>query len=104
MQDLLTRGIDEHDNLRSEQTHQFKDSPLGRIPVEWEVKRIEQKLDRIIDYRGRTPTKVEAGVPLLTAKNVRHGYLDEEPRELLPNQHCRISFQFVDDTRDPEAR
>ncbi len=37
MQDLLTRGIDEHGNLRSEQTHQFKDSPLGRIPVEWEV-------------------------------------------------------------------
>ena len=30
MQDLLTRGIDEHGNLRSEQTHKFKDSPLGR--------------------------------------------------------------------------
>lgn len=38
MQDLLTRGIDEHGNLRSEQTHKFKDSPLGRIPVDWEVK------------------------------------------------------------------
>ncbi|MFC1794503.1 restriction endonuclease subunit S, partial [Planctomycetota bacterium] len=36
MQDLLTRGIDEDGNLRSEETHQFKDSPLGRIPVEWE--------------------------------------------------------------------
>ena len=36
MQDLLTRGIDEHGNLRSEQTHKFRDSPLGRIPVEWE--------------------------------------------------------------------
>jgi type I restriction enzyme S subunit len=35
MQDLLTRGIDEHGNLRSESTHQFKDSPLGRIPVGW---------------------------------------------------------------------
>src|ERR1017187_1516580 len=38
MQDLLTLGIDEHGNLRSEQTHAFKDSPLGRIPAEWEVK------------------------------------------------------------------
>ena len=83
MQDLLTRGIDEHGNLRSEQTHQFKVSPLGRIPVEWKVERIEQRLDRIVDYRGRTPTKVEAGVPLLTAKNVRDGYLDEEPREFI---------------------
>jgi type I restriction enzyme S subunit len=41
MQDLLTCGIDEHGNLRSEQTHKFKDSPLGRIPVEWEVTRLE---------------------------------------------------------------
>jgi type I restriction enzyme, S subunit len=41
MQDLLTRGIDEHGNLRSEQTHKLKDSPLGRIPVEWEVTRLE---------------------------------------------------------------
>jgi len=40
MQDLLTRGIDEHGNLRSEQTHRFKDSSLGRIPVEWEVKKL----------------------------------------------------------------
>ena len=37
MQDLLTRGIDENGNLRSEETHEFKDSPLGRIPVEWDL-------------------------------------------------------------------
>ena len=45
--------------------------------------RIERKLDRIIDYRGRTPAKVESGVPLLTAKNVRDGYIGEEPREFI---------------------
>lgn len=38
LHDLLTRGIDEHGNLRSEKTHKFKDSKLGRIPVEWECK------------------------------------------------------------------
>jgi type I restriction enzyme, S subunit len=37
MQDLLTRGIDRHGNLRSEQAHEFKDSPLGRVPVEWDI-------------------------------------------------------------------
>ena len=37
MQDLLTRGIDEHGNLRSEQTHEFKDSSLGRVPAGWAV-------------------------------------------------------------------
>lgn len=37
MQDLLTKGIDENGNIRSEETHEFKDSPLGRIPKEWDV-------------------------------------------------------------------
>ena len=40
MQDLLTRGIDEHGNLRSEKTHPFKDSLLGRIPANWEVRQL----------------------------------------------------------------
>ena len=57
MQDLLTRGIDEHGNLRSEQTHKFKDSPLGRIPVEWEVEilsrwhRTQRSSERVPDQR-----------------------------------------------------
>lgn len=42
MQDLLTKGIDEQGNIRSEETHEFKDSPLGRIPVEWEVRKISE--------------------------------------------------------------
>jgi len=37
MQDLLTKGIDENGKIRDEKTHKFKDSPLGRIPEEWEV-------------------------------------------------------------------
>ena len=45
MQDLLSKGIDENGNLRSEETHEFKDSTLGRIPVEWEVKRVEQTVE-----------------------------------------------------------
>jgi type I restriction enzyme, S subunit len=37
MQDLLTKGIDEQGRIRSEVTHTFKDSPLGRVPLEWDV-------------------------------------------------------------------
>ena len=46
MHDLLTKGIDENGNIRSEKTHKFKDSPLGRIPEEWEVVR----LGEVIEY------------------------------------------------------
>ena len=37
MQDLLTKGIDEQGRIRSETTHEFKNSPLGRIPLEWQI-------------------------------------------------------------------
>ncbi|NWG12384.1 MAG: restriction endonuclease subunit S [Acidobacteria bacterium] len=56
MQDLLTRGIDEHGNLRSEATHKFKDSPLGRIPVEWEVATIG---DYCKVKRGASPRPIQ---------------------------------------------
>jgi len=35
--DLLTHGIDENGSIRTEATHKFKDSLLGRIPAEWAV-------------------------------------------------------------------
>jgi type I restriction enzyme, S subunit len=65
MQDLLTRGIDEHGNLRSEETHDFKDTPLGRIPVEWEVKSLDQLTTRIVDGVHHTPTYVDSGIPFI---------------------------------------
>lgn len=41
LQDLLTKGIDKQGNIRTEETHEFKDSPLGRIPVEWNTTTID---------------------------------------------------------------
>ncbi len=41
-------------------------------------------LDRVIDYRGKPPPKSSSGVPLLTAKNIRDGYIDKEPQEFIP--------------------
>src|SRR5262249_22034230 len=42
MQDLLTRGIDEHGCIRNPATHKFKRSPLGSIPAEWEVRKLAE--------------------------------------------------------------
>lgn len=38
---------------------------------------------KFIDYRGKTPTKVSEGIPLITAKNIRQGYISREPREYI---------------------
>ena len=40
-----------------------------------------------IDYRGKTPTKSESGIPLITAKNVKKGFVDVEPREYIPEEN-----------------
>jgi len=58
MQDLLTKGIDENGNIRSEETHKFKDSPLGRIPEEWEVVRLGD-ISILIDYGYTQSAKEE---------------------------------------------
>ena len=38
---------------------------------------------RFIDYRGKTPAKKESGLRLITAKNVKMGYLQESPMEFV---------------------
>lgn len=38
---------------------------------------------KLIDYRGRTPEKTQSGVRLITAKNVKLGYLQIEPQEFI---------------------
>ena len=50
---------------------------------EWGQSALEDMLENIIDYRGVPPPKADSGIPLLTAKNVRFGYLDFEPREYI---------------------
>jgi type I restriction enzyme S subunit len=52
------------------------------LPVGWKCQSF-QNLFLFIDYRGNTPTKTVEGVPLITAKNVRMGRLDLEPREFV---------------------
>ena len=69
MQDLLTYGIDKNGNIRSEKTHEFKDSPLGRIPVEWEYTTLEQVTEKIADRDHTTPKYVEHGVPIISPKD-----------------------------------
>lgn len=41
------------------------------------------KYVNFIDYRGRTPVKTESGITLITAKNVKLGYLSREPQEFI---------------------
>lgn len=83
MQDLLTRGLDEDGNRRTEETHEFKLSPIGRIPNDWGYAEIRNALELVLDFRGRTPKKLGmdwggGDIPALSAKNVGMGKINLE--------------------------
>ncbi len=50
---------------------------------QWRQDRLIDILDTLIDYRGKTPNKVDCGIPLITAKIVKNGRIDT-PTEFLP--------------------
>ena len=92
LHDLLTRGIDEHGELRDPERHpeQFKDSPLGRIPRGWIHSRLEDLVE-VLDHL-RVPVNSDerakrlGDVPYYGA-NGQQGWIDrplfDEPLVLL---------------------
>jgi type I restriction enzyme S subunit len=58
------------------------------IPSTWDWRALAD-LVLFIDYRGKTPTKTEKGVRLITAKNVRKSVINIAPEEFLsePDYH-----------------
>ncbi len=69
----VTKGLDPNVKM--------KDSGIewiGKMPVHWEILPFTKYVTDKSDYRGATPEKVQDGVFLVTAKNVRMGYIDYE--------------------------
>ncbi|MFK8183408.1 MAG: hypothetical protein AB8B99_08535 [Phormidesmis sp.] len=50
---------------------------MNHLPSTWELESIEDSVEAIIDYRGKTPTKTDKGIPLITAKIVGDGQISE---------------------------
>jgi len=50
---------------------------IGDIPAHWNVLSLTKYSTRV-DYRGKTPEKVDEGRFLLTAKNIKQGQIDYE--------------------------
>jgi type I restriction enzyme S subunit len=67
MQQLFPRAGETVPRLRFPE---FQNAP------EWECRDLSDCLNKVIDYRGKAPPKSDSGIPLITAKNVRFGWLD----------------------------
>ncbi len=88
MRDLFTRGIDiKTGKLRpsyEDAPELYKQSELGWVPNEWEVDTLENSTD-YVDYRGKTPPKSEFGIFLITARNIKEGFIDyDNSKEYIP--------------------
>lgn len=92
MQDLLTKGIDENGNIRTEQTHEFKDSPLGRIPKEWECVLIDDLANL---KSGGTPSRQNSSfwngnIPWVKTGEVNYNLI-KETEEYITEKGLKMS-------------
>ena len=60
-----------------------------QVPSHWTWRPLND-ISLFIDYRGRTPEKTDSGVKLITAKNVRFGRIELEPREYISRQTYEV--------------
>src|SRR6266704_6991415 len=67
----------------------FKQTELGLIPQDWEVVKIDEVLDKIIDYRGKTPKKSGSGIKTLSAKSIKNGRIDYDQTYFISHETFR---------------
>ena len=87
MQQLLTKGIGHTE---------FKDSALGKIPKSWEVVKLKDVAEYVKDGTHGTHKEVEAGIPLLSAKDIRNGkiHIPDNCRKLSNDDFNSIHRNF----------
>ena len=74
LHDLLTRGLDQHGQIRDPITHPelFQDSPLGLIPKDWEVPSLGEALSMKAGYALTSDhISVEGAYPVYGGNGVR---------------------------------
>ena len=72
----------------SAQKYVDEDEKYIETPPSWQYCRLGN-LAKFIDYRGKTPIKVNSGIPLITAKNIRFGFINREPYEYVTEEEYK---------------
>ena len=74
MQNLLTGKLKPDGTWRKK--HEFQDTKIGKFPKEWQIMKVSDISTKVTDGEHATPDRVEKGNYLLSARNIRNGYLD----------------------------
>jgi type I restriction enzyme S subunit len=83
MQSLLARGIDKHRSIRSEKTHEFKNSPVGRIPVQWNCDCLDELLLAKQYGTSSALNDEPIGIPILRMNNLVDGFVETDALKYL---------------------
>ena len=94
LQDLFTRGVDANGKLRptpEEAPELYKDSPLGKIPNEWDIQSL-----------GEITTKVGSGITPTGGESVykKSGIMFLRSQNILRNEFDLADVAYIDEATD----
>lgn len=97
MQELLTNGIDQNGQIRSPKTHTYKQSELGLIPDEWEVKKVG-KISKT--FAGGTPDRENSSyyngnIPWVKSGEVNKSVITRTEETITQDGLSNSSAKFV---------
>ena len=87
MQELLTKGIGHT---------KFKDSPVGKIPEGWEVKKLGMISEKIQDGTHFSPQSKTGPYKYITSKNIRYGYVDLSSISYISQEDHNLIYKRCD--------
>jgi type I restriction enzyme S subunit len=78
----IKRSTDKNIKNSSEIFENELTNTFSNPPDNWEICNIDEHI-KFIDYRGKTPKKTPYGLRLITAKNVKNGFIQQYPEEFI---------------------
>ncbi len=98
-QTLLKNGIDEYGHIRSPKTHQYKESPIGMFPVDWDVVQIGTVATKVgsgATPRGGESVYTNEGIIFIRSQDVTHdGLVLSDVAHIPPTIHNRMKRSCV---------
>jgi type I restriction enzyme S subunit len=88
LESLLAAADNQRSRKREAEATEGHEGILEAVPEEWASSSLDD-LFRFIDYRGRTPKKSARGKRLISAKNIKMGYIADEPVEYVSEAFYR---------------
>lgn len=88
MQNLLTGKMKPDGTFRTPEEF-YIDEKFGKVPVGWEVKKVQELSILVTDGEHQTPERTETGYYLLSARNIKNGYLSLDDVDYISDKELR---------------